>query len=164
MKRIFLIAALICSAIIVLQSCSPKTTATTTVAAKKGNVTGNWVVNSVTFEGIPESAVKSFLGETSHKCFIGSTWSLTGSGKGSYGLPASSTCSAKVQSIFWSLNTTDASFQFKKLAEGDKAKNETTGYRLNLASADGNTMVIKSPVEYGGGTAYIVLNFAKAAK
>lgn len=163
MKRIFLIAALICSSLIVLQSCSPKTT-NGAVALKKGNVTGNWVLNDVTFDGIPELAVKSFLGETSYKCFVGSTWSLTNSGNGSYSLPSSASCSAKTQTIFWSVSPADETFQFKKLYEKEKAKNVTEGYRLILSSTDGSNMVIKSPIEYGNRTAYVVLNFSKAAK
>jgi hypothetical protein len=163
MKRIFLIAALICSSLIVLQSCSPKTT-NGAVALKKGNVTGNWVLNDVTFDGIPELAVKSFLGETSYKCFVGSTWSLTNSGNGSYSLPSSASCAAKTQTIFWSVSPADETFQFKKLYEKEKAKNVTEGYRLILSSTDGSNMVIKSPIEYGNRTAYVVLNFSKAAK
>ena len=163
MKRIFLIAALICSSLIVLQSCSPKTT-NGNVAVKRGNVSGNWILNDITFDGIPEIAVKSFLGENSYKCFIGSTWNLTNSGNGSYSLPTSASCSAKVQTIFWSVSTADETFQFKKLNETDKAKNITDGYRLILAAADGGSMTIKSPIEYGSKTAYVVLNFAKAVK
>lgn len=163
MKRIFLIAALICSSIIVLQSCSPKTTSGTP-AVKRSGVTGNWVLNTITFDGIPDIAVKSFLGESSYKCFIGSTWNLTNSGNGSYSLPSSATCAAKTQTIFWSVSPADETFQFKKLYEGDKAKNVTEGYRLMLAAADDVNMTIKSPIEYGNRTAYIVMNFSKAAK
>ncbi|MFA6278062.1 MAG: hypothetical protein WC622_15015 [Pedobacter sp.] len=163
MKRIFLIAALICSSLIVLQSCSPKTTSGT-AAVKRGDVTGNWVLNDITFDGIPEVAVKSFLGESSYKCFVGSTWDLTNSGNGSYSLPSSASCGAKTQAIFWSVSTADETFQFKKLNEGDKAKNITDGYRLMLSSSDGSNMIIKSPIEYGSKTAYIVMNFTKAVK
>ncbi|TKC10306.1 hypothetical protein FA048_08930 [Pedobacter polaris] len=164
MKRIFLIAALICSSLIVLQSCSPKTTTSGAVAAKRGDVSGNWVVNDITFDGIPEVAVKSFLGESSYKCFVGSAWTLTNSGNGSYSLPSSASCAAKTQTIFWSVSPADGTFQFKKLFEGDKAKDVTDGHRLALASADGANMVIKSPIEYGGRTAYVVMNFTKAVK
>ena len=163
MKRIFLLAALFCTTIIVLQSCSPKTT-NGAVALKKGNVTGNWVLNDITFDGIPEVAVKSFLGESSYKCFLGSTWNLTNSGNGSYSLPTSTSCSAYTQDIFWSVSTADETFQFKKLNENDKAKNITDGYRLMLSATDGNMMTIKSPIEYGNKTAYVVLHFVKAVK
>ena len=148
---------------ITLDSCSPKTT-TGTVAAKRGDVSGNWVLATINFEGIPEVAVKSFLGENSYKCFIGSTWNLTNSGNGTYDLPTSTLCNAKTQNIFWSVSTTDETFQYKKINEGEKPKSVTDGYRLMLSSASNNNLVIKSPIQYGGGSAYVVLNFTKATK
>ncbi|MCY1556023.1 hypothetical protein D9M68_927320 [compost metagenome] len=131
-------------------------------ALKRGNVTGDWLLTTITFDRIPEVAVRSFLGENSYTCFIGSTWNLTNSGKGSYTLPASSACTARTQSIFWSVSTADETFQFKKINEGEKPKNVTDGYRLLLSSATGDQLTIKSPVEYGNQTAYVVLNFTKA--
>ena len=162
MKRIFLIAAILCSSLMVLQSCSPKGAATQSL--KRGNVTGNWTLNDITFEGLPESAVKTLFDESSYKCFEGSTWSLTNSGNGSYTLPGGADCAAKTQTIFWSVSPADQTFQFKKIFEGDKAKNVTSGYRSVLSATDGDTMVIKSPVDYGTSPAYIVLNFTKAAR
>lgn len=162
MKRIFLIAAIFCSALMVLQGCSPKGAATPTL--KRGNITGNWILSDITFEGIPQSSVKSLFGEGSYTCFVGSTWRLTNSGNGSYSLPGGGTCAAKTQTIYWSASTKEDTFQFKKLYEGDKAKNVTEGYRLVLSSTNGENMVIKTPVDYGNSTAYIVLNFTKAAK
>lgn len=161
MKRIFLIAAIFCSVIMVLQSCSPKGAAGTQ-PIKKGNITGNWVLNDITFEGIPQSSVKSLFGESSYKCFVGSTWRLTNSGNGSYTLGGD--CGGKMQTIYWSVSTKEDTFQFKKLYEGDKAKNVTEGYRMVISSTNGDSMVIKTPVEYGSGTSYIVLNFNKAQK
>ncbi|MBB5436462.1 hypothetical protein HDC92_000126 [Pedobacter sp. AK017] len=163
MKRIFLIAAIFCSALMVLQGCSPKGAATTQ-PLKRGNITGSWVLNDITFEGIPQSSVKSLFGEGSYTCFVGSTWRLTNSGNGSYSLPGGTGCAAKTQTIYWSASTKEDTFQFKKIYEGDKPKNVTEGYRMLLASTNGENMVIKTPVEYGSATAYIVLNFNKAAK
>ncbi len=161
MKKLILAIALCLTSLVVLESCSPKTT-TGAPAVRRGNVTGNWTLNNITFEGIPDVAVRSFLGETSYKCFVGSSWRLTNSGNGSYALPASASCGAKTQNIFWSVSTADETFQFKKLYEGEKAKNVTEGYRLVLTSADDNTMTVKSPIEYSGKTAYVVMNFVKA--
>ncbi len=163
MKRIIITIALALSAMITLDSCSPKTT-TGTVAAKRGDVSGNWVLTTINFEGIPEVAVKSFLGENSYKCFIGSTWNLTNSGNGTYDLPSSTLCDAKTQNIFWSVSTADETFQYKKINEGEKPKSVTDGYRLMLSSASNSNMVIKSPIQYGGGSAYVVLNFTKPVK
>ncbi len=163
MKKIILAFALAFASLTVLESCSPKTTSVTSVA-KRGDVIGTWMLNNISFEGIPDLAVRGLFGENSYKCFIGSTWSLTNSGNGSYSLPTSASCSVKTQSIFWSASTADETFQFKKLYVGDKAKNVTDGYRLVLANADDNMLTVKSPVEYSGKTAYIVLNFVKAVK
>jgi len=162
MKRILLIAAILCSSLMVLQSCSPKGAAGTNL--KRGNITGNWVLSDITFEGVPQAAVKSLFDEGPYTCFVGSTWSLTNSGNGNYTLPGGGACAAKTQMIYWSASPADQTFQFKKLLDGDKAKNVTSGYRLVLSSTDGNSMVIKSPVEYGNAPAYIVLNFTKAVK
>jgi hypothetical protein len=162
MKRILVIAAILCIALIGLQSCSSTKNATT---VKRGNVTGTWVLNNISYEGIPSIAVKSFLGEASASCFNGSTWSLTNSGNGSYILSGGGEgCVAKTQSIFWSASPADQTFQYKKLEDGDKAKNVDQGYRLMLSSASGDAMTLKSPIEYGTGVAYVVLNFSKATK
>lgn len=164
MKRIFLIAAILCSSLMVLQSCSPKGGGAAQTVVKRGDVTGNWVLNDITFEGIPQASVKSLFGEGAYTCFVGSTWRLTNSGNGSYSLPGGGACAAKTQTIYWSASVPDQTFQFKKLYEGDKAKNVTEGYRLVLSSASKESLTIKSPVEYGNSTAYIVLNFTAAAK
>ncbi len=104
------------------------------------------------------------FGEKSYKCFQGSTWNLTNSGNGSYTLPASSTCGSVMQTIFWSAAPKDQTFQFKKIFEGDKAKNVTEGYRLVLTDLSSTQMILKSPIEFGGKTANIVLTFVPAAR
>jgi hypothetical protein len=164
MKRILVIAAILCSSLMVLQSCSSTKSTTASTSLRRGAVTGNWVLNDITFEGVPAANVKSLFNEASYKCFIGSTWRLTNSGNGSYSLPGTSDCPARTQDIFWSVSTADETFQFKRLNEGDKAKNVTEGYRLVLASTSGDQLIIKSPVDYGTSPANIVLNFTKAAK
>ncbi|MCD0489636.1 lipocalin family protein [Pedobacter sp. MC2016-14] len=162
MKRILFIAAILCGSLMVLQSCSSTKGTTAGADLKRGKVTGTWLLNTVSFEGIPSVAVKSLFDEASYKCFEGSTWRFTNSGNGSYALPGGNGCDAKTQTIFWSVSTADETFQFKKLYEGDKAKNVTTGYRLILSATTGDNLVLKSPIQYGNTTAYIVLNYTKA--
>ena len=164
MKRILVIAAILCSSLMVLQSCSSTKSASSGTSLRRGGVTGNWVLNDITFEGVPAANVKSLFGEASYKCFIGSTWNLTNSGNGSYSLLGTGECAAKTQGIFWSVSTADETFQFKKIYEGEKAKNVTEGYRLVLSSTQGDRLVLRSPVDYGSAPANIVLNFTKAAK
>jgi hypothetical protein len=162
MKRILVIVAILCSSLMVLQSCSSTKSGVPTVS--RGKVTGNWVLNNITFEGIPSIAVKGLFGEPSYNCFVGSTWNLTNSGNGSYTLVGGAGCNTGTQTIFWSATAADQTFQFKKIYEGDKAKNVTDGYRLVLFSGTGDNLVLKSPIEYGSTTAYVVLNFSKATK
>lgn len=163
MRKLYVIIALSAVCLWVFESCSPKTGNTAT-ALKRGHVTGDWLLTNITFDQIPEVAVRSFLGEDSYKCFIGSTWNLTNSGRGSYTLPTSASCAAKTQPIFWSVSTADETFQFKKVNEGERPKDVTDGYRLLLSSTAKDEMIIKSPVEYGNGSAYIVLHFTKTEK
>lgn len=164
MKRIVLIAAILCSSLLVLQSCSSTKNASGGASLRRGAVTGNWILSDVSFEGVPAANVKSLFNEASYKCFIGSSWSLTNSGNGSYTLPGTVDCPTRTQDIFWSVSTADETFQFKKLNEGDKAKNITDGYRLIYVSASSDNMVLKSPVDYGSRPANIILNFRKAGK
>ena len=163
MKKISLAIALLFVSVIVFESCSPKTS-TGATAVKRGDVTGNWVLNNISFEGVPDMAIKGLFGENSYKCFVGSTWNFTNSGKGTYSLPSSANCSAKTQEIFWSASSSDETFQFKKLDDGDKAKDVTNGYRLILAATSDNMLTLKSPVEYSGRTAYVVMNYVKSVK
>ena len=52
-------------------------------------------------------------------------------------------------------------FQFKKLNAGDKASNVTTGYRLDLSYADGETMVMRMPIPLDQGEGNLVFNFTR---
>ncbi len=155
---------LLCSSLMILQSCATRQGGTVAETFSKGDVRGTWVVNDITFEGILPGNVQSLFGEGSYKCFIGSTWNLPNSGNGTYALPGGEGCTAGTQSIVWSVNKTNQTFQFKKLYEGDKAKNVTDGYVLVLSSATDNNLVLKSPVQLGSSTAYVVLNLSKAVK
>ncbi|PST83227.1 hypothetical protein C7T94_11565 [Pedobacter yulinensis] len=163
MKKIVLIMALAISAL-TIQSCSTQNAASAPATVRRGSVIGNWVLNDITFEGIPSQAVRGLFGENSYACFTGSTWNLTNSGNGSYTLTGGTGCASGTQNIFWSASPNDQTFQFKKLMEGQKAKDITDGYRLVLVSADKQSMVLKSPIEYGNATANVVLNFTRAAK
>ena len=158
MKKIIYSIALLFTAMVVVTACSSTRNATTTDAIGRGKVTGTWTVNSITYEGIVESAVQSVFDQGPASVFQGSTWTLTNSGKGIYALT-----NGTVQSIFWSMNSNAGTpeFTFKKLEEGEKPKNVDTGYKLQIASADGDNLVLKAPVQYGGGTGYIVYNMVK---
>ncbi|MVN90824.1 hypothetical protein [Mucilaginibacter aquatilis] len=140
-------------------ACSTQNAATGVQNVGRGKFTGTWVVNNVSYEGLVENAVSSAFDEAKPSAFVGSTWKLTNSGNGIYTLT-----SGVSQTIFWSINNNGPSgqmFQFKKIFEGDKAKNVQQGYQLMVSSNDGNSMVLKTPVAIGNSTGYVVYSFNK---
>jgi hypothetical protein len=140
-------------------ACSTQNAATGVSNVGRGKFTGTWTVSSVTYQGLVESAVSNVFDEARPSAFVGSVWKLTNSGNGMYTLN-----SGPSQTIFWSVNnagTNGQMFQFKKIFEGDKAKNVQQGYQLLVSSNDGNSMVLKSPVAIGNGTGYVVYTFNK---
>lgn len=158
MKRIFQSTLLIAVIALVVSACSSTKNSAGYANASRGKFTGTWTVTNISYDGILESAVSNVFDQAAPSAFRGSTWKLTNSGNGMYTLNNGAS-----QTIFWSLFN-DASgqmFQFKKIYEGDKAKNVQTGYRMLVSSNDGNTMVLKTPVSLGSGTGYVVYTFAK---
>ena len=158
MKNIFQTSIAILSFIFVLSACS-STKNTTSSNVSRGKFVGTWTLNNVSYDGLVQNAVQQVFDQAPPEAFAGSTWKLTNSGNGVYTL-----ANGASQTIFWSVyngGTTGTQFQFKKLFEGDKAKNVSEGYRLDIASNDGSTMTLKSPVAVGNGTGYIIYSFTK---
>ncbi len=159
MKRIFEIIVMAVVIGLTVVSCSTQNAATGVSNVGRGKFTGTWTLNNVSYDGLVESAVSNVFDQAKPSAFVGSTWKLTNSGNGIYTLNNGTS-----QTIYWSVNNADANgqmFQFKKIYEGDKAKNVQQGYQLMVSSNDGNNMILKSPVSIGNGTGYIVYSFSK---
>jgi hypothetical protein len=162
MKRIFQHALAILAVALVFSSCSSQkgTVASSSTGVSRGKFVGTWNLTNVTYDGLLENAVQTTFDQAPPRAFVGSVWKLTNSGNGIYTLSNGAS-----QTIFWSVfndPTSGTSFQFKKLFEGDKAKNVQEGYRLNIASITGTDMTLRSPVSVGNGTGYVVYSFTKA--
>ncbi|MBE8719876.1 hypothetical protein [Sphingobacterium pedocola] len=136
----------------------------------RSGVKGNWVLNTVTREDVPAAyTIKNIFDEAPVDCFIGSIWNLPGGNyRGSITFNADGTLCANgaVRTIVWSIyggsTTEEPQFQFKKIYAGDKAANVTTGYRMNLSFADGETLVMKMPIPLDNGQqGNLVFNFTK---
>ncbi|HUH19320.1 hypothetical protein [Albibacterium sp.] len=168
MKRTIQLFCLI-SMIALLGACTARQVNNSPTASSwRNGVKGQWTLNSVEKENFPTGAsVKTIFDEAAVDCFIGSTWNLTGSGKGSITFSQSgSSCSpGAVRDIFWSINqdpgTTSFQFQFKKIMPGDRAKDVTAGYSLDLVSANNNGLVLSMPLNVNGETSYLVFHFSK---
>lgn len=154
----FLAAALLAA------SCSSTKNAVS--VPSRDNVKGNWVLNSVTYEGLSsgEKIKTTLLDEGNEACLTGSTWVLPFNGYGSYTLNSSSAgCTPGQRNIVWSYQKSgdQATFQFKRLEGGVKAKNITDGYRFKIISADGASMRLQSEVNFEGKPLYINYSFSK---
>lgn len=156
MKRIFQLTFTVLAVAIILQACS---TTKSVVGTNNGPLRGTWTLTNVSYEGLVPGAVQNVFDQASPTSFVNSTWELPNNGNGKYTLSNGTS-----QSIFWSYNNADKAnpiFQFKKIYEGEKAKNIAEGYQLNVAQVDGTSMTLKSPVANGSKTAYIVYTFRK---
>jgi hypothetical protein len=156
MKKILQLTFSILALAFILQSCS---TSKSLVGAQNGPINGTWTLTNVSYDGLLPNAVQDVFNQAPPSAFVNSTWKLTNSGNGMYTL-----ANGTSQTIFWSYNTQDKSnpiFQFKKIYQGDKAKNVTEGYQLYVVQADRSTMTLKSPIAIGSKTAYIVYSFQK---
>jgi len=145
---------------LILLSFSSCTVVNKTAGVDRSKFVGTWTVNNVGFENMVGNAVTKVFDQAPPKDFIGSTWILTNSGNGLYTLTNGTS-----QSIYWSYynpgNGVEPAFQFKKVYQGDQAKNIGDGYRLSISSNDGATMVLKTPISLGSSIGYVVYTFTK---
>lgn len=163
MKKTLLKTVFVLVATLIFSTCSSLKKNPNTIS--RGKISGDWGITAVSLEGLLPGSVQSAFNFAPYKCFENSIWKLTNSGNGSFTINNTQTgCPVGTsQNIYWSFSTgaSGPEFQFKKLYDKDKPKNVEEGYRLLVTATTGNTMVMKSPVQYGGKTGYVVYNFAK---
>ena len=158
MKKQLQIALLMLIAVITLSRCSGVKKLPATVAgASRARFVGIWKLNNISYDGLLPGSVQMLFDQGPPDSFNGSTWNLTNSGNGIYTLNNGTS-----QTLFWSYDGGNGgTFQFKKLYQGDRAKNVQEGYKLMVTSNDSNNMILKLPVSLGDKTAFVVLNFNK---
>jgi hypothetical protein len=161
MKNLFRSAIALIAFTLILSACNTvKNLPAAATGASRARFVGTWTLNSVNYDGLVPGAVQNVFDQAPPKDFIGSTWKLTNSGNGIYTL-----VNGTSQTIFWSVNNNGENkgqiFQFKKIYEGDKAKNVQEGYQLIVDAQDGKAMTVKSPISLGNKTAYIIYSFTK---
>lgn len=125
----------------------------------RSDISGTWVVSNVSMENFPAGTqLGNVFDMAQYEGFQGSTWVLNGNGNGSISLS-----NGAVQPIYWSVNNNNSnSFQFKKLADGQRPRDVTTGYTLEFGDVTDDTAVIKSPITLSSGQrGFIVFNLTK---
>lgn len=109
---------------------------------------GDWQISHIDHQ--PGFSIKPF-GETADlKCFVGSTWTLVpNNDSGSYSIKGSESCPEVTRSIKYEV-TADNEFRFKKIAAGTKAKDNTSGYILNLQNHMQDHFTLVQNIPYSG--------------
>jgi len=161
MKKIFKLLFPVLVIATIFSACSGiKNLPAAATGATRARFVGTWTLNNVTYDGLVRGSVQMVFDQAQPDAFVGSTWQLTNSGNGLYTLSNGTS-----QTIFWSLYNDKVSgtnmFQFKKIYQGDAPRKVTEGYSLLVDNNDGNTMTLRSPVEFGGKTGYVVYAFSK---
>ena len=132
----------------------------------KQQINGNWMLETITTEGITGKVTATIFNEASFNCFVGSSWNfISNNSMGSYNINASGTeCSAVNRLIRWSIYEPKGAtkqFQLKRLNDKKKAMDNDEGFRLEIAGLTDNTMQLKSHITFEGKPAVYVYNFVK---
>lgn len=120
---------------------------------------GNWEISSIDYD--KNYRVKPFDEGVDSKCWIGSQWKLIPNNyTGTYILNGGEDCPSATQPIkFEVVNGTE--FKFKKIVEGTKAKQNLSGYSLNIVNQTDTTFTLEQNVTSGSDNVKILYNFQK---
>ena len=152
-----LITALV---IIVFSACSVSKEA----RSIKKTINGNWVLQTITTEGITGVVKTKIFNEAEFGCFIGSEWNfIANNSMGSYTIvDKAKDCVPLKRFIRWSIyepKDMAKEFQFKRLDDKKNAMDNGNGYRLTVTELDDTKMKLKSEVVFEGHAGTIIYNF-----
>lgn len=147
---------------IVLSSCSVSKEARTI----KKTVNGNWILQTVTVEGITGIVKTTVFNEADLSCFIGSEWNfVSNNSMGSYTIvDKSKNCTQLKRFIRWSIYEPENAakqFQFKRLDDKKNAMDNGDGYRLTVTEHSDNSLKLRSELVFDGKSSAIIYNFVK---
>ncbi|MBW8358313.1 MAG: lipocalin family protein [Weeksellaceae bacterium] len=122
---------------------------------------GNWQITSVNYD--KNYMIKPFDEGADAQCFVGSLWTLVPNNyTGSYTLNGGGACPVKTQPIKFEVLTGNT-FQFKKIPDGTKAKENETGYTLTLLNQTADQFSLQQSVPFEGQNVNVVYNFQRTA-
>jgi hypothetical protein len=132
----------------------------------KKTINGNWVLQTITTEGITGVAKTKIFNEAEFGCFIGSEWNfISNNSMGSYTIvDAKKECPAIKRFIRWSVyepKDLPKEFQFKRLDDKKDPMDDNNGFRLKIAQLEKNEMSLKSEITFEGHPAAMIYNFVR---
>ncbi|MBC7508611.1 MAG: lipocalin family protein [Ferruginibacter sp.] len=135
-------------------------------SSMKQKINGNWMLETITTEGINGKVTATIFNETLFNCFVGSSWNFeSNNSSGNYHINASGTeCSAITRQIRWSVyepKGAEKQFQFKRLDDKKHDLDNGDGFRLEIALLSATSMQLKSHITFEGKPAAYTYNFVK---
>ncbi len=145
----------------ILTSCSTAKTAQAN-RAEFMKLKGDWQITSVNYD--KNYKVKPFDEGADAQCWVGSSWKLVPNNyTGTYTLNGGGDCPSVSQPIKFEV-LSGTQFQFKKIASGTKAKQNLSGYVLNLVGQTDNSFTLQQNIPSGGENVQITYNFEKVSQ
>jgi hypothetical protein len=132
----------------------------------KKNINGDWVLQTISTEGITGIVKTKIFNEAEFGCFIGSEWNfINNNSMGTYTLvDKGKGCVSLTRFIRWTIyepEGLDKEFQFKRLDDKKNAMDNGDGYRLKLLELYNGHMKLKSELVFDGHPGAIIYNFVK---
>lgn len=147
-----------------LTSCKTVTSARTAQDQRSEflQMKGDWQISSVNHDS--NFRIKPFDEGADAQCFVGSQWRLIPNNySGSYTLNGGTGCPSLTRPIKFEVLEGNV-FQFKKVADGTKAKQNDVGYTMTLLSQTSDSFSVQQTVPYEGEMVNVVYNFVRTGK
>lgn len=120
---------------------------------------GDWQVVSIDYDR--NLKIKPFDEGVDAQCFVGSHWRLIPNNHtGAYTLSGAGNCPELTRPIKFEV-VDGNTFQFKKIYEGEKAKNVSQGYKVDLISQTTDQFSLRQSIPFEGEFVTIVYNFQR---
>lgn len=122
---------------------------------------GDWQIVSINYD--KQFKIKPFDDGIDAQCFVGSHWRLIPNNwTGAYTVNGGGTCGTGFTQPIKLNVVSGNTFEFKKIAEGTKAKQNTAGYALTLTNQSTDQFSLEQNVPFNGENVRVVYNFERA--
>ncbi|MDR6156584.1 MULTISPECIES: hypothetical protein [Chryseobacterium] len=121
---------------------------------------GDWQIVSVNYD--KQFKIKPFDDGIDAQCFVGSHWRLIPNNwTGAYTVNGGGTCGTGYTQPIKIDVVSGNTFNFKKIAEGTKAKQNTAGYTLTMTNQTTDQFSLEQNVPFDGENVRVVYNFER---
>jgi hypothetical protein len=121
---------------------------------------GDWQIVSVNYD--KQFKIKPFDDGIDAQCFVGSHWRLIPNNwTGAYTVNGGGTCGTGYTQPIKIDVVSGNTFNFKKIAEGTKAKQNTAGYTLTMTNQTTDQFSLEQNVPFDGENVRVVFHFER---